>query len=473
MKRFAALGLVLLLLIAMAAGCTPSREALLRRGVEARTYDTAELCALLEAAVLAGEKELSLNYLGRRAAVERQVKEGLGEARESLSYIAGRFLSEASVTCLQEKGYVSAQIRLAGKEDALLADMPRWEGGGLSVEPYGAQALEALLMHMMVAGQPRALRLYEQADVDATNEALRRDLDWVMNNNYAYAYLVESAQWVLSEYTGLDGKVFLELDILLKFEPDTIPLADIPVVNDKMKIIEALVAGWAAGEEKVTLIVENLKTEEDEVFSWINTAEVNSATLACEGESVWYEIMETPGPRQIGRFWIGFDAQKADIEAAKVELDKALAMEGPALRAKLAGNSDPEAAYRAVFERVLERTEYDDEILEATEKEELTPRMQILRSAYGSLVAGQTVCTGYARAFQALCNELDLPCWTVSGTQKGEGHAWNMVRLHGEVLYVDCTFADTGGRPDKYFLFTQEQLEKWAYEIDPEMITPW
>ena len=130
-------------------------------------------------------------------------------------------------------------------------------------------------------------------------------------------------------------------------------------------------------------------------------------------------------------------------------------------------------AYRTVYQRVMDMTEYDDAIRDATEEQTLTEEMQILRSAYGALVAGRSVCTGYARTFQALCDGLGLDCWTVNGYQDGAGHAWNMVRLDGEILYVDCTFGDTGGRPERYFLFDQETLEARRYEMDEGFVVPW
>lgn len=472
MKRFAALGLSVLLLLAMAAGCQPSRETLLRQGIDARPFDQAEFSSLLEEAILSGEQELQINYLGRQAVVERAVEDGLS-ARERMGYAAGRFLASHSVTCAQGTGYVATRIQLERADEELLADMARQGPDALAVEAYGEESLEALLMHMLETKQERALRLYAWEELDAFNEGLRRDMDALVHTNYAYAYLVESAQWVLSEYAGQDGEKFLELDLTLAYVPDTLPLGDIPVVDTKLDMIDALVEGWAAGEEKVTLILENLRPPEKELFNWINTAEVNSATLACEGDSIWYEVQDSPGPRQVGRFWLEFDAADKRIAAAQTELDRALAKEALALRAQLAGASAGETAYRAIFDRVLELAEYDDEIRVATEKKTLTQEMQILRSAYGVLVAGKTVCTGYARAFQALCDALDLPCWTVNGTQNGEGHAWNMVRIGDQTLYVDCTFGDTGGRPDRYFLFTAQELQKWDYEMDEGFITPW
>lgn len=472
MRRIAALVLCALMLLPL-SGCQPSREALLRQGIKIEELDAGALREIAEEAILSGQTELRLNYLGRRAAVEQAVRDGLWQARESASYPMRRFLAAYDVSCTQERGYVATRIILTPAETGLLADIPRDAQGGLAVEAYGKGTLEALLMDMMEAKQQQALRLYKWQDLDAFNAILKQDLDVILNTNYAYVYLVSSAQWVLSEYPGTDGETFVELDISLEYEPDTIPLADIPVVDNSLEMIDALVEGWAAGADKVTLILEDVRPDEETLFSWINTAEVNSASLACEGDSIWYELLGNPSPRQIGRFWLEFDAKDSRITEAQTELDKTITSEAQALKARLGEGADAKTAYRAVFERVMEITEYDDDIREATEQKTLTQEMQILRSAYGALVAGKTVCTGYARAFQALCNELGLPCWTVNGYQDGEGHIWNMVRLSGETLYIDCTFADTGGRPNKYFLASAEEMETRDYVPDEGFVMPW
>lgn len=471
MKRTAALLLCALLLAALLAGCQPSEEALLRRGVESRAFDLDELQELVEAALLAGEPEINVNYRGSYRTVERAVQDGMRLICQRLSYAANRFTAGYRVECVEERGYVPTRILLEPKDAELLADMPRLLAGGLSTEAYGPASLEALLMHMMESKIPRAVRRYSGYTLDALNGTLRQDLQAVMDNNYAYGYLVESAEWTLSEYQQ-EGGPFLELDLTLSYLPDTLPLSDIPVVSTRMALIEALIDGWAAGDKKTTLIMEGLRPDEETLFAWINTAEVNSAGLACEGDSIWYEVLENPGERQIGRFWLEFGAGEELIAPAQARLNGAIAAEAEALGPKVKDMA-PRDAYRAVFDRVLAMTSYDDEIREATDRESLTEEMQLLRSAYGALVAGRTVCTGYARAFQALCDALGLPCWTVNGYQDGEGHAWNMVRLDGQTLCVDCTFADTGGDPDRYFLFDQAQLEKRRYEMDEGFIMPW
>lgn len=72
------------------------------------------------------------------------------------------------------------------------------------------------------------------------------------------------------------------------------------------------------------------------------------------------------------------------------------------------------------------------------------------QSAYSALVNGQTVCAGYARAFQYILQQLGIPCYYCTG-YAGEGHAWNIVALDDGYYNVDTTWDDTGNGTYDYF----------------------
>lgn len=72
------------------------------------------------------------------------------------------------------------------------------------------------------------------------------------------------------------------------------------------------------------------------------------------------------------------------------------------------------------------------------------------QSAYSALVNGQTVCAGYARAFQYLMQQLGVPCYYCTG-YAGENHAWNIIRLDDGYYNVDTTWDDTGDGTYDYF----------------------
>ena len=72
------------------------------------------------------------------------------------------------------------------------------------------------------------------------------------------------------------------------------------------------------------------------------------------------------------------------------------------------------------------------------------------QSAYSALVNGQTVCAGYARAYQYLMQQLGIPCYYCMG-YAGESHAWNIVLLDDGYYNVDATWDDTNPNTYHYF----------------------
>lgn len=72
------------------------------------------------------------------------------------------------------------------------------------------------------------------------------------------------------------------------------------------------------------------------------------------------------------------------------------------------------------------------------------------QSAYSALVNGQTVCAGYARAFQYILQQLSIPCYYCTG-YAGENHAWNIVMLEDGYYNVDVTWDDIEDGIYSYF----------------------
>lgn len=82
---------------------------------------------------------------------------------------------------------------------------------------------------------------------------------------------------------------------------------------------------------------------------------------------------------------------------------------------------------------------------------------ELNQSAYSGLVNGQSVCAGYARAFQYLLQQLGIPCYYCTG-YAGESHAWNIVALDDGYYNVDCTWDDTGEGRFDYFNKTDQDF---------------
>lgn len=104
--------------------------------------------------------------------------------------------------------------------------------------------------------------------------------------------------------------------------------------------------------------------------------------------------------------------------------------------------SDNYEKERFVHDELIDRISYD-------------LRAEMNQSAYSALVSGQTVCAGYARAFQYLMQQLGVPCYYCTGFA-GERHAWNIIMLDDEFYNVDTTWDDTGSGTYDYFNKTDD-----------------
>lgn len=90
---------------------------------------------------------------------------------------------------------------------------------------------------------------------------------------------------------------------------------------------------------------------------------------------------------------------------------------------------------KSIYTQVCKITEYKD--------------YKFCYDAYGPLVAGYGVCSGYAKAFKLICDRENIPCVLVSGISydndgKKATHMWNLVQMKdGKWYCVDTTWADS------------------------------
>jgi len=84
------------------------------------------------------------------------------------------------------------------------------------------------------------------------------------------------------------------------------------------------------------------------------------------------------------------------------------------------------------------------------------------QSAYSAFVTKQTVCAGYAKAFQYCMLKRGIPCYYISGVGNNgngtENHAWNMVCLENNYYLVDVTWDDIVLNNVNYTFYTYFNL---------------
>lgn len=90
-------------------------------------------------------------------------------------------------------------------------------------------------------------------------------------------------------------------------------------------------------------------------------------------------------------------------------------------------------------------------------------------SPYGALVDGKAVCEGYARAYKAICDQLNIPCACVSGTgyPAAIAHMWNYVQMTDKKWYgVDTTWDDDEEGVKHYFFLSGSLTNAMEYTGD-------
>lgn len=137
-------------------------------------------------------------------------------------------------------------------------------------------------------------------------------------------------------------------------------------------------------------------------------------------------------------------------------------------------NASEEEKIKKVFEAVCLNAQYDYELASSIFGTDISDSCKLNMKTYGALITGGTVCSGYASAFKAVCDNLGIDSWIIRGRLEGEAHSWNMVLTGGEIRYVDATQGDCGEFVDySYCLASLEELRnKWDYRIDENNFIP-
>lgn len=162
---------------------------------------------------------------------------------------------------------------------------------------------------------------------------------------------------------------------------------------------------------------------------------------------------------------------EADVTAAVQKYEAAL--EKVVNDAK-ANSTDAVKQIEFVNAYIAENTEYD-----YGAREGLSGGIEYdgyVNTAYGSLVNGKALCGGYARAFKAVMDRLDIPCVLIQGSavsgktvvdaesketlEAGAvAHMWNAVELNGLWYGVDVTY-NAGANLKRYLLVGDDYISK-------------
>ena len=150
------------------------------------------------------------------------------------------------------------------------------------------------------------------------------------------------------------------------------------------------------------------------------------------------------------------DYRQIDRRARRAPAD--LGQDLPALSAYLVdGLKKDRDKARALYTWITSHITYDREAL-------VSGNWRINRDLADILRRGKAICFGYARLFEAMCAEVGLTSYVVSGYSKGTltarprleepDHAWNVLRLDGAWHLLDPTWGASVQDQDNEFVLS-------------------
>jgi len=117
-------------------------------------------------------------------------------------------------------------------------------------------------------------------------------------------------------------------------------------------------------------------------------------------------------------------------------------------------NMSTKEKIKVIHDYIINNTEYD-----TLKTENINDTTYKSNTAYGVLIEGHGICSGYSDAMKVFLDKLNIVNYKVSNDQ----HIWNVVLLDGEWLHLDLTWddpiSDKNITRDNYFLISTENLK--------------
>ena len=108
---------------------------------------------------------------------------------------------------------------------------------------------------------------------------------------------------------------------------------------------------------------------------------------------------------------------------------------------------------RIIHDYIIDNTDYD-----TLKTENIKDNTYKSNTAYGVLIEGYGICSGYSDAMAIFLDKLNIINYKISNDQ----HIWNLVYVNGEWLHLDLTWddpiSDENITRDNYFLITTKTL---------------
>lgn len=272
-------------------------------------------------------------------------------------------------------------------------------------------------------------------------------------------------------------------------------------VSSEEELVDALIDQFDTGYESVIVRTKGFKISRDKIASYIASEISNDSEDLCIMPASYtaglFDIIhlwqfrlyfgdtniggysEPVSQEDVQREQAGENPQEGEEggwityteeEIAEAQLQVSAELDRVCGEIRAEAGDDEQQMHREIFDYLCENVAYDYELSEVIMQGDLTNPLRKNRGAYGALIQGKTVCSGYAAAYKAICDRLGLDCWIA----ESEDHAWNLIRIDGQVYCVDATSGDQETWiADQFFMADPAEYEaEYGYEVSENCYLP-
>lgn len=275
------------------------------------------------------------------------------------------------------------------------------------------------------------------------------DMDKVLNDAFDYD------PRVAIYYKGYSGKYnSFSSKINIVYSNTDVNINDVYVAYNKDEFKTLLIKSLLYSNDRLCIVTKNIPTSTD-ISQYINEIR-NSCPIAVMGYKGYESSTLDTKVGDYSYFVIKFtyDFDKDTLNSMKKTLEQKAC---EIVASNIAKDMPPYMKVYLIHNYIINHCSYAENY---ENNNDLT-----VYTAYGALVNGKAVCDGYANAAQVLFNLCNIENIKISGKSKGEGHAWNLIKLDNEYYHIDLTWDDPVGPVGLNFLeydyynLTDSQIE--------------
>ncbi|MBR4079893.1 MAG: hypothetical protein IKK29_06735 [Christensenellaceae bacterium] len=327
---------------------------------------------------------------------------------------------------------------------------------------YSAENLKKGLTDCIISGQNAKILLTNTGGYLTEND-IRSEINKLQMESGLISYYLRTFSTAIYVYSD-----YIEVELITNFSPDLVPYYQITCAdyNNFYGAIQGIDDQWDYNKTAVIYYPNGIG---ENIGSYVNklvlagVANDEDDPYICENYNTFYygtkDILVT-----ISKEYIDYDYETQQKQRAK------LMKEAQKIVDSLKGDT-PEEKVIEIGKKLASRVKYNYPLCDRVYAGNISAKDNINRSAYGALIQGNTVCSGYAKAFKLLCNLAGIECWNIYTMYDGNAHELNVVCTNGIWHYTDITFADNGNK--KCYKFGEDYFNQLGHTHYPEFVHPY